>query len=201
MNFIHKIAAYLYCDLVVFTDVKMAPPSWLFNKPKKKLKHTYSEEILADVNFTIEERWLIEEACRNMEWFSNGFIRLKITFEWEPSWELPEDRVIMLRGETNDNAIIHADGYYKSNVLGLCSWMTNNSIILHIVHERLKNPHTFRTTVLHEIGHYLGMRHTQRPSIMHKSNHTDVLYLTYKDAVEFGKVFNLDPESLRYFKL
>lgn len=201
MQLLHKIAAIIYCDLVVEFGLKLSVPHWLFNKPDVKLEHTYTEFIHADINFTEKERDLIRQAARNLEWFCNGFLQVDIEFDWDPIWKVPENAAVILRVPASDTTIAEADGYFKNTVLGLCSWTNKHSTIIHLVHDRLENEHTFRTTALHELGHYMGMSHTAKPSIMYKSNYTGVLYMTYKDAVEFGRRFGLNPEYLRYFKL
>jgi hypothetical protein len=201
MQFIRKIATSIYCDLVTLGGLKVDPPRWMFNIPKELLPHLETHQILADINFTPKERWLIEEAARNIEWFSNGLIKMRILFEWDPAWNVNENLTVMLRVPSTEKMITDCDGYYKNTVLGLCNWMKNNSVIIHMVHDRLQDEHTFRTTAIHEIGHYLGLGHLKKPSIMYKSNYMKVLYMTYNDAVEFARIYQIDPESLRYFRL
>lgn len=201
MKLLHKIAAFIYCDLVVDFGLDLAVPHWLFHQPIVQLEHTYTEFIRADINFTEKERLLIQRAARNLEWFCNGFLEIDIEFDWDPAQEIPENTGIILRVPATDKTIADADGYFKNTVLGLCSWTKKHSTVIHLVHDRLQDANTFRTTVLHELGHYMGMGHTKKPSIMYKENYTRVLYMTYKDAVEFAKRFGLRPEYLRYFKL
>lgn len=200
MQFLYKAAASIYCELVVLGNFRLTPPLWLFNKPKRSIPHTYTEVILADHNFNNKERWLIEEAVHNMEWFLNGFIRFEVKFEWDSNQIIPDNQGVILRAAPTDKTITYADGYFKSKILGLCL-IQNEKIAIHLVSERLQDQHLFRTTVLHELGHYLGMGHIELPSIMHAYNYNQVLYMTRKDAEEFGKLFNLNPEALQYFKL
>jgi hypothetical protein len=201
MQILHKIAASIYCDLVVLMGLKNPPPRWMFNIPSKILPYQETHQILADVSFTSRERWLIEEAARNIEWFSNGLIRLDIIFQWDPTWIIENDLTVILRAPTTEQSIVEADGYFKTNILGLCSWMNNHSTIIHLVHDRLPDDYSFRTTAMHEIGHYLGMKHTNRHSVMHKHNYTKVLYMTRKDAIEFASIYKVDPDDLCYLKL
>ena len=131
MKLLYKAAASIYCELVILGDFRIAPPSWLFNQPAKLIPHTYSEEIFADKNFTPHERWMIEEAARNMEWFLNGFIRFDIKFDWDPAWEIDRNRRVILRAAATDAPIAYADGYYQAKILGLCSWTVDQGTIIH----------------------------------------------------------------------
>ena len=108
---------------------------------------------------------------------------------------------ILKRAEPALKEIVESDARIKNTTLGLCNYLPNDTIVLYLVPERLKNPFSFRTTTIHEIGHALGMKHLGKPSVMHQYNHNDVLYPTYKDAIELGKLYGIDPKNLRYFKL
>lgn len=187
--------------LMIVAGAKNAPPSILFNKPKQKFRCKYYELIKADITFTEAERFYILEAIKDFEQFCNGLIKLDIEFNLDLTQEEYINQSMLIRAVPTTKEIVMYDGYLQSNILGLCSCMENGFKKIHLVHNRLTNPITFRTTMIHELGHFVGLHHTRKKSIMHAYNHGNVLYPTYIDAREFARVFNCSPEQLRYFKL
>jgi hypothetical protein len=196
-----SLACDLYTDLTI-GGLDIVPPKFLFNQPKEKLECIYSDTILADTNFPNNERKLILEAKRDIEYFCNGAIELDIRFELDSKdKEAICSNNVLLRVTANHPHIKQSDERLESTTLGLCDWMHNDTIRLYLVPERLSNPISYRTTAMHELGHFISLDHTQRPSIMHKSNYSRVLYPTEIDARELARVWNYKPEQFRYFKL
>ena len=107
----------------------------------------------------------------------------------------------MLRATEEDPDVRTWDHKTNSKILGLCLHKSNYTANLYILANRIINKHIFRITVIHELGHFLGMGHTDRISVMHKFNYGTILYPTYIDALEFGKIYNCEPDQLCYFKL
>lgn len=202
MKFLWSLAAEIYCDLVSGAGLKIAPPKFLFHQPKQKLKCIYSDIILADVNFTENEKKLIFEAVEDLEYFCNGLINLEILFKLDPGdQETINHNDVLFRATSNHPSIVSSDEHLKAKTLGLCDYMDNDTRRLYLVSERLTNPIIFRTTAIHELGHFIGLAHTKPDSIMYKNNTNRVLYPTIKDAQELGRVWNYKAENFRYFKL
>lgn len=200
MRFFWRILSELYCELV-YLGLKFKPPSILFHQPKRKFQCQYFEEILADKSFTDAERIYIMQGLQDIEEFCNGLYKFSVNFELEPSTDVAVNCRLLLKVKQDNPIIVASDERIKSTTLGLCQYMTTGAKIVYLVHERLKDPITYRTTVAHEFGHFIGLSHTERVSIMHKSNFGKVLFPTYIDAVEFAKTYQCDPEDLKYFKL
>jgi hypothetical protein len=200
MKFFWKFLAQLYCDLVSF-GWKRPPPAFLFNHPKKPLEYKYFAVLLADVNFTPLERQYVLAGVKDLENFCNGMMRFEVRFELETDSMVAEDSSLILKVKSDNPIIVAADGYYKTTVIGLCQSISCGTRLMYLVYDRLKDHNTYRTTMTHELGHYIGLDHTKHASIMHKSNFGNVLYMTRIDAEEFAKIYDCDPEELRYFKL
>lgn len=145
---------------------------------------------------------MILESLDDLQSFCNGLICLEIRFELDGyDDEAIRNNCVLLRVDGYHPSIVASDEKIKSNTIGLCNYMQNDTKRLYLVHDRLDHPITFKTTAIHELGHFIGLDHTGRQSIMHKSNFSSVLYPTYIDAIEMSKVWGVDPEDLRYFKL
>lgn len=201
MRLFWSILAEVYSDLRT-AGLKLGKPKLLFHQPKKELDCEYSEIIWADTAFTTEERLLILESLNDLHYFCNGLIDLEIRFELDGyDSEFIKKNCVLLRVDGTHPSIVASDERIKSTTIGLCDWMANDTKRLYLVHERLPNPVTFRTTSIHELGHFIGLDHTKIPSIMHRSNHNNVLYPTRLDAEEVAKVWGIKPTDLRYFKL
>jgi hypothetical protein len=201
MRLLWSILAEVYSDLRI-GGLKLGKPKLLFNQPKKELDCEYSETIWADTTFTPAERILILESLDDLHYFCNGLVRLEIRFELDKSdSEFIKKNCVLLRVDGYHPSIVASDERIKSTTIGLCDWMANDTKRLYLVHERLSSPTTFRTTSIHELGHFIGLDHTKIPSIMHRSNHNNVLYPTRLDAEEVAKVWSINPQDLRYFKL
>lgn len=202
MKLLWSIVSNFYTELVVGGVVTSPPPRLLFNQPSKKLE-CFSEDIIwVDKNFTVEEQNLIIEAVRNIEYFSNGLVRIILRFGLDSADEEKiKTNSVLLRVSPEHPAIAASDEKLQANTLGLCDYMTNDTRRLYLVVDRLPNATAFRTTAIHEFGHFIGMGYTEKPSIMYKHNNSNVLYPTYKDAKELGDVWDVDPECFRYFKL
>lgn len=202
MRFFRKIISNIYSDLVVGGALDIPPPNFLFHKPKKKVECYLKEVVLADRNFTPKERKLIVEAIKNLEDFCNGMIQIILSFELDPEdREQMNNHSVLLRVDATHPSIVTSDEKLAATTLGLCEYMVNDTRRLYLVIERLQYPTTFRTTTIHEFGHFLGMDHTEKPSIMHKQNSRNVLYPTYKDAMELAHRWNQHPNDFRYFIL
>lgn len=181
--------------------VNIPPSHRLFNQPKITNDYQLVEEIHADISFTEKEKLLILRAAKDFEYFSNDQITFDIQFDLDSSdQEAVENQSVILRVDKTHPLIVEMDGYYKYSILGVCQYREDYDA-LYLVHDRLRNPITFRTTTIHELGHFVGLDHTNGRSIMHKHNLSSVLYPTRADAIEFAKVYNCKPEELRYFKL
>ena len=201
MKLLWSLASELYSDLII-GGLEFPPPKFLFNKPKGQLECVYSDTILADVNFPDNERKMILEANKDLEYFCNGAITLDIRFELDSEdIETVRQNCVLLRVSASHPAIKESDEKIQNTTLGLCDYMQNDTRRLYLVPERLTNPITYRTTAIHELGHFIGLSHIERPSIMYRHNYSRVLYPTYKDAQEFARVWNYKPEQFRYFKL
>jgi len=200
MKMFWKILSTLYSHLVVDGLITSKPPAFLFHQPTITLPCQMQEIILVDKSFSENEQKLIIEAVDNLEQFSNGLIRIILKFDLEPD---DEERIdnhhVILRVASSDTIIASADEQFDSNILGLCQVMDNDTRKLYLVHDRINNDIVFRTTALHELGHFIGLDHTQRPSIMFRQISPRVLYMTYKDAVEMAKVWQMLPSDFRYF--
>jgi len=202
MRFFWKILSRIYSDLVVGAGLDMASPDCLFYNPNKKLERYSQEVILADKNFTPKERKLIIEAVRNLEYFCNGMIEIILIFELDPeNKEALSNHSVLLRVDATHPSIVTSDEKLGATTLGLCEYMDNNTRRLYLVVERLQDDIGFRTTTIHEFGHFIGMGHTDKPSIMHKHNSRNVLYPTYKDAMELAHRWSQHPNDFRYFML
>lgn len=200
MRFFWKFLSKIYCELVIM-GLDIVPPAMLFNKPQKQLEYKYFGEILADKNFTPDERNYIMEGVKNIEDFCNGIIKFDIRFDLESDTKFAPDTSLILKIGSDNPIVVAATKTYKSDILGLCQSAPSGLKIIYLVHDQLNNPIIYRTTVIHELGHYIGLEHTKYASIMHKSNFGNVLFPTYIDAQEFAKKYNCSPEDLKYFKL
>lgn len=202
MKFFWSILARIYSDLIL-EGIKLPKLDLLFHKPIKKQMCLYQGIIFADINFTDTERLLILEGLDDLHFFCNGLIEIEIVFNLEATDEESiKNNNVLLRVDGYHSSIIEADKAHESRVLGLCEYMDNDTIRLYLVPERLHNhPQYFKTTAVHELGHFISLGHTKKPSIMHKSNSNNVLYLTKVDAKEMAKVWEIDIENLRYFRL
>lgn len=199
-NLLGKLAAFIYCKFVLIFHVRVAPPTWLFNQPATPTKLRYWETILADPAFTNNEREIIREAFRNIEYFFNGFIRFNVNFNWDPKQKLTEHQKAIVRATSDHPTIKEADKHYRSRILGLCTWNDGPTIIIYLIPERLNKFEAFRTVCMHETCHYLGMGHIKPLGIMHPYNCWKALFMTRHEAEAFGKIFNLPTQSFRYFK-
>lgn len=193
--------AKIYSDLII-EGIKLPRLDKLFHKPNKKQTCLYQGIIFADSNFTDSERLLILEGLDDLHFFCNGLVELEIVFNLDAS---DEDSIknnhVLLRVDGYHESIVEADKNHEALVLGLCEYMDNETIRLYLVPDRLRGPIAFRTTAIHELGHFLSLGHTAKPSIMHKSNSSNVLYLTKIDAQEMARVWEIDVDGLRYFRL
>lgn len=194
--------ASIYSELVVEGVINEDPPTFLFHKPKKKSECYCQEFVLVDKNFTPKEQKIIAESVKNLEYFCNGMIEIYLKFDLDPEdKERITNHNVLLRVDGYHPSIVASDGYLKANTLGLCEYMDNDTRRLYLVMERLTHPTTLRTTSIHEFGHFIGLDHTSKPSIMHKHNNSNVLYPTYKDALEMAHKWDSHPEDFCYFKL
>lgn len=202
MKLFWNVICEIYTTLIV-SGLKLPPSKSFFNQPTTTNDcYQFLEEIHGDISFTKTERFYILEAAKNFEFFSNNQIKFEITFDLDPTDQIAIDsQSIILRVDQSHDMIVEADGYYKSKILGLCQYKDNDTQTIYLVHDRLRNPITLRTTTIHELGHLVGLDHTQGRSIMHRYNTNSSLYPTYIDAVEFAIRFNCKPSELRYFKL
>jgi hypothetical protein len=201
MKLFWSILSDIYSELHT-AGIKIARPKILFNQPSKRLNCEYSQTIFADKDFTSEERLLILEALDDLHYFCNGLIKLEIIFDLDSNEkDFINNNCVLLKVDGDHPSIVESDEKLKSTTLGLCSYMSNDTRKLYLVSERLWNPVTFKTTVTHELGHFIGLDHTKKRSIMHKANSSNVLYPTHIDAVEMGKVWIINPNDFRYFKL
>lgn len=204
MNILWKFISNVYCDLIV-SGLKINPPNFLFNKPKRKLECAYVETIYADRTFLEEEKIIIMKGVQDLEKFCNGIVKFQIyfTLDSENQDEI-DSKCVMLRAKAKDPDIIGFDEKFKSNILGLCSYMDNGTRRVYLIPERLLSPIVFKIVTIHELGHFIGLDHIEKPSIMHKSSFGNVLYPTYLDAVEMARVyenFGCKPEDFEYIKL
>lgn len=200
MKFFWNLACELYTGLVT-AGIKIPPSHRFFNQPKAATDIQIVEEIHGDISFPEHERYYILQAAKDFQYFSNDQITFDITFDLDPTdKQAVEDQAIILRVDKTHPIIVEMDGYYKHNTLGLCHFREDKDAI-YMVHDRLSNPITYRTTAIHELGHFVGMDHTVGRSIMYKHNNNGVLYPTYIDAVELAEVYDCKPEDFRYFKL
>jgi hypothetical protein len=194
-NILSQIYSELYCS-----GIKIPVPQILFHQPSYQLNCEYSDTILADISFTDKERSFILEALDDLHSFCNGLIRLEISFELNPNdEETIRDNNVLIRSTPEHSNIKHSDTKLKCMTLGLCDCMNNNTRRIYLVSERLNNHILYKTTTVHELGHFIGLDHTPKNSIMHKSNDCNILYPTYNDAKEMGKVWNCDPKLFKYF--
>lgn len=201
MRLFWSILSGIYSDLYCI-GIHFPVPKILFNKPKNKLDCKYRQVILADSSFNLKERALILEALDDLQYFCNGLISLEIIFELDNSdRKTINNNCTLIKANEKHPAIKASDKKINSKTIGLCQFMTNNTRRIYLVSERLKQDIIFKTTVVHELGHFIELTHTKPFGLMHQSNFENILYLTYIDAKETAKVWKINPEDLRYFKL
>jgi hypothetical protein len=201
MKLLWSVLAELYTSLFT-SGIKIAPPNFLFNKPKVKIPVRMAEVIHADITFTEEERKYILQAAKDMEFFTNDWFTFDITFDLDTeNYDAFLEESIMLRVDGYNPSIVKSDEIHQNKTIGLCQYWDDGTRDIYMVYDRLHDPITWRTTAIHELGHFIGLSHTEGRSIMHKYNSKNILYPTYIDAQEFAKVYKCLPKDLRYFKL
>lgn len=204
MRLIWKLIARVYSQ-ILFLGLPLSPVKQMFNQPATSLPYTYIETFHGDINFNNIERELILQAIQDWEYFSNGFFRVNISFDLDPTIGYDGKDGQILKTAITHEDVVKADGYYKIIIYGLCSYqkMEDTGYIkrkLMIVSERLENPFLFKAVVIHEIGHYLWLSHIKKRGIMHDYiDGSTPPYLTLNDAKEYGSKFDIDVENLRYF--
>jgi hypothetical protein len=188
--------------LLVTSGVKIAPPSFLFNKPKVNIPVRIVEVIHADITFTPEEREWLLQASKDMEFFTNSWFTFDIKFDLDTeNYDAFLEESIMLRVDGYNVNIVKSDEVHQNTTIGLCRYWEDGTRDIYMVYDRLHDPTTWRTTAIHELGHFIGMGHTPSRSIMYRHNSRSVLYPTYIDALEFSRLYKCLPKDLRYFKL
>lgn len=134
MRFFWKFLAEAYCELVSM-GWKRPPPEWLFNQPKEPLEYKYFAELLADVTFTPLERIHILAGVKDLEDFCNGMMKFRVNFILEPTTMVSSNASLILRVKSDNPIVKSADGYYKSEILGLCQTMSSGNRIMYLVHD------------------------------------------------------------------
>lgn len=193
-----KLLAEIYTDIVLF-GLDIPAPEMLFNSPTCSIECLEEIYIYADNSFSELERKLIIRAANELEYFLNGLYKIIIDFSLDIKSNKLIHNHIMIKADLENQKILDWDKKAKEPVLGLCISYSDNLREILIVSERLKNTHSFRTTVIHELGHLIGMSHTPPPSIMHAINSTEILYPTILDAEECAKTYGLKTEHFKYF--
>lgn len=177
-------------------------PSWLFNNPSFEFNCENFFYIVADKSFNNQEREMILSATNDLEFLYNGLIKFQIDFIIDDDNKiLITKNHCILKSNAKEAAIINADDNHKNYILGLCEYRSNNIKRLYIVRERLQTPFKFKMVVMHELGHLLELEHTSYWSIMHSHHNSFITYPTYADAIEVARVWKMDVEELKYFKL
>lgn len=201
MKLFWSCLANIYTALVT-SGLEIAPPRFLFHKPKIKVPVRIAEVIHADITFTPEERQYILQAAKDMEFFTNDWFTFDIKFDLDTeNYDAFLEDSIMLRVDGYNANIVKSDEIHKNHTIGLCQYWEDGTRDIYMVYDRLRGPIEWRTTCIHELGHFVGMGHTPRGSIMYKHNNRNILYPTYLDAKEFAEIYKCLPEDLRYFKL
>jgi hypothetical protein len=201
MKLLWSLIAWFYTYLIN-TGYNIALPKWLFNKPKTENLISIIKEIHADDSFTDDERVLILQAARDLEFFCNDWFTFDIKFDLNIEDEdsfLHEN--IMIRADGENENIVDSDKAHKNFTVGLCLYWDDGSRDLYLVHDRIRTSTQWRLITIHELGHFINLGHTKPKSIMYKTVNAKVLYPTRIDAEEFAKVYGCDVSDLRYFKL
>lgn len=201
MHIFYKILSIIHASLLN-TGLPLPKFRKLFNQPVNKNTTQFQAIIFGDKSFTSKERKLILDGLEDLHYMCNGLIAIDIVFDLDLNdAEKIKNNNVLIRAEESDPAISKADGYFNYDILGLCEYFKNNTVRLHLVHKRLRNPFTFKTTTIHEFGHMIGLDHTDKHSIMHKHNNGDIGYPNYIDAKEIARVWDIEIDNLKYYKL
>jgi len=190
------------CSVLKVAGIVRNFPGIVFNKPSKRLPELYQDTILADKNFTTNERKMITSAINNLHQFVNGAIRISLEFTLDPNDTATiNQNSVLFRSNSRSETIKKSDGIAQTKTLGLCNYMSNNTCQMYLVMDRLSDSATFESTTLHELGHFIGMGHVESPSIMSRFNSVRITEPALNDAKELGRLLQIHYKNFRYLKL
>lgn len=150
-------------------------------------------KIYIDKEFSLEERVEIKQAIREWNYAMNGAIILSVEseeFGMEVS-TIKEGGWFILKTDSIRKSREDSEGHY---VLGYVNKIGGN--YLSIVSDRVK--WNLKMIVMHEIGHLLGIKHTWRGLMLSEFIGEEFKCIDKVTMVEFGKIYDIGIERLRY---
>lgn len=126
-----------------------------------------------DIDFSPENKLLIEEACRVWKRTTNGLVNFDVTWDLDYTKGRPDasDRVIAELA-SNELAVIMFDSAAGGTVLGF----TPKGPDIYLVTDRMPKGEDFLGVTMHEMGHAAGLHHMTTAGHLMSANHEPGVY-------------------------
>lgn len=153
----------------------------------------------ADVEFTPLERRLIDQAVRDLEWQTAGYMRVQLEYDLDfGEMSVLREDALLVRQPMFAPLTLHVEQEKRSAVYGFTYTTSQKSFL---VADRLDTPELWRHVTMHELLHVAGLNDlpTTPYDIMARSRTDNVpLCMSRADAKEFCRAQHCDFERLNY---
>lgn len=200
MNLLIRLIYWIY-SAVIYTGIKLSPPSILFHKPLPYTGIKYVEQIHVDMRFSPKEIELILESLHHLTKFTNSKVSFNLHIDLVPLQDVNYIENKLIKIHSSSDIIKNSDENIKGTTLGLCFHNTDGTKHIYLVYDRLKDDITFKCTTMHEYGHHIYLDHTEGKSIMNRHIDSNIMFPTRIDAIEYANKFECSPEDCMYLKI
>lgn len=156
--------------------------------------------VRADVDFTALERTLIEQATRDLEYQTAGYLSVKLEFDLNYSdGSAADEGAMLVRTYSWAPLTLDVEGRRHAYVFGFTYSDAQKS---YLVSDRLASPEAWRHVTMHELLHAVGLRDLpdSEVDVMSgaRTGKTPTTCMSWRDAREFCRVHRCTWQQLNY---